>query len=400
MNMPTRFRVPSKSSGRSYSSRRSRQSRSSQDTSSATTMDIRDAAQPCFSFPSSVSHRHSYRDHGITQWVVSKDEVSCEDTSYTRGQPHMTDSSASLLTGNAQTTSGASWDNAMPIDNLIVDQCQPFITNDPYQLSTSGGTSNPGTQPLFDPLAIDPSMNLSTALYPGTNALAVSMSDDSFKNDFTSGPISYGSSNSMYMSPPVSPELEGQNFPGLPVHYGANGEYATQGTTNFMYPQVRGFSQRPSSPPSPPMSDSDPYAALTSAQQPLLGSQAFMETFMQEADACQINRAQGHHRGSEPATSSTSAKISPSTGHTSNQSSRPAQRVLKPASEKPRGYDQGSQSVALSAHTKPKEKPETAQPRNHHLYKALPGKDGLFRCPFARETLCAHTPTKQKCGYE
>jgi hypothetical protein len=313
----------------------------------------------------------------------------------------MADSSASLLNGNAQPTSGASWDNALPIDNLIVDQCHPFITNDPYQLSTSNGTSNPGVQPLFDPSIVDPSMNLSTALYPGTNALAVSMSDDSFKNGLTSRSISYGSSNSMCLSPPVSPELEGQNFPGLPVDYGANGEYATHGTTNFMYPQVRGFShQRPSSPPSPPMSDSDPYAALTSAQQPLLGSQVFMGNFMQEADACQISRTQGHHRGSEPATSSTSAKISPSMGQTSHQSSRPAHRILKPASEKPRGYDQGSQSVALSAHTKPKEKQETAQPRNHQLYKASPGKDGLFRCPFAKETLCAHTPTKQKCGYE
>ena len=39
-------------------------------------------------------------------------------------------------------------------------------------------------------------------------------------------------------------------------------------------------------------------------------------------------------------------------------------------------------------------------PRNHILYRAHPGKDGLFRCPFANSSGCAHMPTKQKCGYE
>jgi len=391
-------RVLSKPSTQSHSTRHSRQSRSSQDVSSATTMGVQDSAQPYFSFPSSLPHRHSTRDREITKWIAAKDKISYGDTTYSQGQLYLTDSDASFLINGIPTTSGVSWDNATPMGNLILDQCQPFLTNEPYQPSTSNGSSNSGPQSLFDPLAVDPSINLSTAPYLGSNTLGVGTTDLSFKNDFASGSISYDSSSSICMSPPVSPELQGQNWPGMPGDYGANGEYATHGTSSFVYPDLGGFWHQPSSPPSPPMSEGGPNATFPSVRQPLAGSQTSIGNSIPELGNGKPRSTQSRYRGG--AVAGTLARLSSSIGQSSTQPSRPAQRILKPASEKPRGRDHGSQPVPLSAHIKPKEKPEAAQPRNHHFYKALPGKDGLFRCPFVRETRCAHPATKQKCGYE
>lgn len=392
----------SKPSTKSHSTRGSRLSRFSLDTSSARTMEIPDSAQPYFSFHSDLPARHPNRDCGITKWIAAKDEFAYDDTSFAPGQLYTTDANGSLFSGDLPTTSSVSWEDAMPMQNLILDQCQPFLNSEPFQLPDASGSSITGLQSVFEPLAIDPSMNLPNATYSGCNALTVGINDNSFKNDFASGPISYDSSSSIYISPPVSPELQGQSWPGLSNDYGTNGEYATHGTTNFVYPHLGGFSHQPSSPPSPPLSDGNPHAALTSSRQPLVGNHASMENSIQEGSNCEMDSTQDRHRGPESAVVGTSVTLARCNGQSSIQSSRPAQRILKPASEKPRGHDQGSQPAAASSsnHMKPKEKLEAAQPRNHHLYKALPGKDGLYRCPFSRETLCAHTPTKQKCGYE
>ncbi len=168
----------------------------------------------------------------------------------------------------------------------------------------------------------------------------------------------------------------------------------------FLYPHPGGFLHQLSSPPSPPISDGDSHAALALDQQPLSGAQLPLANTTQVAGNCNIRSSRSGYRHPQPAMTGTAAKISSTTGQSSTLPSRPAHRILKPASEKPREYDQGTQPSTLSAHTKLKEKPETAQPRNHHLYKALPGKDGLFRCPFAKENQCVHMPTKQKCAYE
>jgi hypothetical protein len=399
IKMPARSRLASKSSTQSHRSRHSKPSISSRDLPSAISMDIRDSDQAYSSFPSSLPYRHSNRDQQIAQWLVAKDQLSCNDMSYPNGHRYMTTSDASFLANDVRTTSGISWDNAMPMDHLVLDQCQSYVTNDPYQLPGSSRSSTSGSHPVFDPLTIDPSMNLSNAIYSGSDALAVEMTENCFESDFASGSISYDSHSPVYMSPPVSPEIQGQNWAGLPTEYGADGEYATYGTTNLGYSQLGVVSRRPSSPLSPPMSEGDSHVGLASVRHPSVVSHLTKAIPVQAGGLYKIKNSQGRYRDSESAILSTSTRMSSSSSQSASLPSRPAHRILKPASEKPRGHDQ-LQPAALSLHTRSKEKPETAQPRNHHLYKALPGKDGLFRCPFAKETACGHPPTKQKCGYE
>jgi hypothetical protein len=398
VNMPARFRIVSKSSSQSQTGHGPRQSRSSLETSSATTMDIRDTAEPCFSYSSCLPHRHSNRDCPVTNCIAAKDQLSY-DTSYTRGPLYPTNSEASLTIG-MPSTSGVSWNNEIPMDNLILDQCQPFMTNESYQYSETSGSLTSGSQSMFDHLAIDPSFSLSSAPYSGYNALPPGITNDLFKHDFTSGSISYDSGSSVYTSPPTSPELQEQNWAGMPSDYGATGQYEANGNSNYVYPHLSGFSQQAYSPPSPPMSDDDPHAGLTSVRPNFTGRQLSTGNSTDDLENSKSRGTHVRYRGLDSGSTGTSARLAGSFTQISTQSSRPAQRILKPASEKPRGHDQGSQPTPSSTHAKPKEKPETVQPRNHHLYKALPGKDGLYRCPFARETQCAHKPTKQKCSYE
>ena len=397
MKMPARSRVLSKSSSHPHAVRGPRQSRPSQATSSATTMDVRDAADPNISFASILPQGHSNRDREVTKWIAAKDASSCNDSRFAQGQFCMTDSD-SFLTAELPASSVISWDNVLPIDNLILDQCQTFMTNDQYQFSDTSGSLPSGSHPMFDSLAIDPSINLPNASYPTYNTLAPRMPEDAFLNDFASGPVSYDSSSSVYISPPLSPELEGQNWPEVPDGYSTL--FATTGSSELAYRHLSGIPHHASSPPSPPISDDDHAAVMNSVRSAFVGNQLPTENSVYDSGSSNSRGDQGRHSNSDPGTTSTSTRVSGSLAQSSSQPSRPAQRILKPASEKPRGYDQESQPTPSSAHGKPKEKPETAQPRNHHLYKALPGKDGLFRCPFASQTQCAHLPTKQKCGYE
>lgn len=395
--MPTGSRLVSKSSTQSRSTRDSRRSSTSQDKSSTTTMDNPDAAQPFFSSPANLPQRHGDRNHDIVQWIAAKDEFSYADPNYGPEQMYLTGSDASFMTEDLPATTGASWSTALSMDNVILEQCQPFMNEEPYQLSSTGAPTNSGSQPFFDAMAIEPAINLSNAPYSGSISLGNGMTDGSFKHDFASGCISYDSSSSNYMSPPVSPELPGQTWPDN--DYGTSGDYATHGAAAFMYPNPDGYPHQ-LSPPSPPMSDGDSHAALASGRQPLSGGQLPLDSTIQVAETCNIKCSRTGYRHLESAMVGNPVKTSGTTDQKSAMPSRPAQRILKPASEKPRGYDQGIQLATSSAHSKLKEKPETAQPRNHQLYKASPGKDGLFRCPFAKENQCAHVPTKQKCAYE
>lgn len=43
---------------------------------------------------------------------------------------------------------------------------------------------------------------------------------------------------------------------------------------------------------------------------------------------------------------------------------------------------------------------ETKNARDHAYYKATPGKDGLYHCPFAAKENCVHKAEKLKCNYE
>lgn len=393
----TKSRNLSKSSGQTHSTRGSRQSGSSQAIPPATTMNNPDAAEHQ-SF-SGLPHRHSILDPQTPSLFVAKDEMY-QDTGF-QGQLYATDSDSSFSTGAVRTTSGASWDNTMSMGDLGLEHCQPFITNERYQVADSTVSLRGASQSMFVPLAIEPSIDFSTAPYLGPNTVTVGIAENSFENDFPSGSISYDSNPSLYMSPPLSPELQGQTWSGLPCDYDANGDYPAQGPASLVYPQVGGFSQHPSSPPSPPMSDSSPHTVLTSAREHSARTQlTTMENCIMETGFRGVKSTKGEYVVSGSALAATSTRSAGSTGQNPTHSTRPAQRLLKPASEKPRGHDLVAQPAASSVHAKPKEKPETTQPRNHHLYKALPGKDGLFRCPFAKETQCAHPPTKQKCGYE
>lgn len=396
--MPTNSRILSNSSRRSHSVRGPKQSKSAHD-ASATKMDIQEPARSCSPFLSSLPCRRSGQENEITKWTVAKDAFSFE-ASYDPGQIYMTGSDPSFLSGDLPSTTGVSWDNAMPIDHLTLGQCQAYMTNEVYQLSDSSAPPYSRSQSMLDPLAIDPSINLSNAPYSGSSELAAGIPGQSFEDDFVPGSISYDSGSSIYMSPPVSPELQGQNWSGLSSNYGADGHYCVDGTMQFVYPHLNGVSHLSSTPPSPPILDGDSHSALTSVQHLSVGSQFCIDDLMQEARTSTTKGIQGRHSDSGSATTGASARPTGFPDENLVRSSRPAHRILKPASEKPRGHDQGYQQTALSVTSKPKEKPETAQPRNHHLYKALPGKDGLFRCPFATETQCAHMPTKQKCGYE
>jgi hypothetical protein len=38
--------------------------------------------------------------------------------------------------------------------------------------------------------------------------------------------------------------------------------------------------------------------------------------------------------------------------------------------------------------------------RSHPHYKAKPGPDGNYHCPYASQKDCEHRPTPQKCQYE
>jgi hypothetical protein len=397
--MATRSRLLSKSSSQSRSTRGSIQSMFSQDTSSATTMDDQDSSRPYFSFPSSLPLRHSDRDREITQCIVAKDEISYEDPSYTYGGMYTAGSDAPFLTNGPPNKSGVSWDNAAPMDNYILEQSQPFMSNLPYQLSNASGSSNNGSQSLFDSLIIDPAINLSNAPYPGLDGLLVGMTDSSLKSDFASGSVCYDSSSSVYMSPAVSPDLQGQHWPVTSSDYAANGEYANNATTAFMFHDLGGYPQRLCSPPSPPISEGDSQADLASSRQISRRGQLPAENYSRDVGSCATSSSVGRHGCSVTPFDGASARLSGSIVQSCNQPSRPAHRTLKPASEKPRGLDQGLPPAASSV-ARPREKPETSQPRNHHLYKALPGEDGKYTCPFARDTSCAHPPTKQKCGYE
>lgn len=398
--MSSRARFLSKSSNRSRSTRNPKQLKLNQEAKVAVTMDTLDSVQPNFSFPSNFPRRYIDRVQDPTHWIAAKNTPSYEAPSYAPGQLCMTESDAPYMTDDMPTTSGVSQDNAIPMESFILDQGQSFMSNELYQFADASEASIDRSQTMFDTSTIDPSIDLSITSYPEFNALTIDMFNNCFKADLVSGSISYDSSSSIYMSPPVSPELGGQTFSGLPNDYSINGDYASQGTTNVLSQQFTGFSQRPSSPLSPPMSEGDSLSVFASDQQLLSRSQPFIEACTLEVDTCKNNIAGGLYRDPEPALPGTSARISSSTSQSCTQISRPAQRVLKPASEKPREQDQDSQVVPISAYPEAKEKPETNQPRNHYLYKVLPGEDGLFRCPFAEEKLCAHLPTKQKCGYE
>jgi hypothetical protein len=397
--MATRSRLLSKSSSQSHSTRDSTQSIFSQDASSATTMDDQDSSLPYFSFPSSLPLRHCDRDREITQWIVAKDEISYEDPSYAQGSMYTAGSNASFLTNGLPNTTGVSWETAAPMDNYILDQCQPFMSNVPYQLSNASGSSNNGSQSLFDPLVIDPAINLSNAPYPAVNGLPIGMTDSSLKSDFASESVCYDSSSSVYMSPPVSPDLQGQHWPAMSSDYATKGDYVSNATAAFMFPNLGGFPQRLSSPPSSPISDGDSQAVLASSRQNSRDSQLASKYYAGDVASCTTSSSVGRHGYSDTTLNGTSARFSGSTVQSSTPSSRPAHRTLKPASEKPRGFEQGL-PPATSPVAKPREKPETCQPRNHHLYKALPGDDGKYTCPFAEDSNCAHPPTKQKCGYE
>ena len=397
--MPTKSRAMPKSSGQSQARRGSRQPRVSQETSTATTMDIRNDDAPHFSYSSSLPYRRCHPGSQVTDSVTTKDQ-SCSKTSYAQPTCYLADSDPSFTAIELPYVSGVPWDSDMPMDNLILEPCQPFITNEPYQYPEPSESLTSGAQSLFDQVAFDSSINLSNAQFPGYNVLAPGMMDDAFKHDFPSGPMSYDSGSSVYTSPPTSPELQGQNWPGMPGDYSADGQYTTHGNYNLAYPHLTGFSPQAFSPLSPPMSDDDPLATLTCIRSTPNGRQPSAENSMDFLGNSKSKSIYGRHCGSDPGTTATLATLATSYTPGSTQSSRPVQRILKPASEKPKVHDLGSQPTPLSAHAKPKEKPETVQPRNHHLYKITPGQDGLFRCPFASETQCAHMPTKQKCGYE
>lgn len=399
-SMPTKSRVSSKPPRHTHSARASRQSGSSHAISPATMMCIPDPIDHTFSFPSGLPHRHSIQDRDIPKWVAAKDEIFHENTSFDQGQLYMTDSDTAFLPSDVGATLGGTWDNTMSMGDLNLEQCQPFVTDEQYHVSGSPGSLHSGTPSMFDPLVLGHSLDLSNATYLGSNAVTVGLTGTSFEDDFASGSLSYDPSSSVYMSPPSSPGLQGESWPRLSCNYGVNDDYATQGAANLAYPPIGGFSHQPSSPPSPPMSDSSPQFVLMSDGRPLARSQLTLEMSSREAEVSGVKGGRGHYDVTASTLVDASTRLVGSVSRPCTQSSRPAQRTLKPASEKPRGNDLGSQPPASSVHAKPKGKTETAQPRNHYLYKASPGKDGLFRCPFAKEKQCAHTPTKQKCGYE
>ena len=181
VEMPTKSKTMSKSSRQSPTGRGPGQSRCNQSTSFAATMDTQISADPCLSYSSNLPHRNSNRNCPITKCVAPEDEFSY-NTSYARNPFDLTDPESSFLTIDMPSASDVTWDNEIPMDNLILDQCQPFMTNEPYQYSETSGSLTSGSQSMFYPLALDPSINFSTAAFQGYNVLAPGMTDYPFKD--------------------------------------------------------------------------------------------------------------------------------------------------------------------------------------------------------------------------
>lgn len=257
----------------------------------------------------------------------------------------------------------------------MLGQCQTYITDEPYPLSASSGSS-------LDTLAVDSSLGLAGSAYPDFFGYPTGLPNDpSFANDVASGSISFDSNNSIY-TPPLSPEEDGPNVSMVLGEGGLNAEYST---LDIGLSQMSGFQQDP---PSPPMSDRDVY--LCSRPNQFSDYQSPRGTMIM----------QSRHNSSTSSSSGSASRTTSSAVRGNGYITRPVQRTLKPAPQRSREYNQEIQHVSSTGQAKSKEKPNTAQPRSHPLYRASPGKDGFFTCPFSHETRCSHPPTKQKCGYE
>jgi hypothetical protein len=397
--MPSRSGTKSKHSGQTRSAGTSRQSKSTRETKSASTMDTQDLSQTCSSFPSSLPHRQPSRNHEVNHWNAAKDELYNEESNY-QGLLHMTNTYYSPRSTMPSTSGTAAWDTALPMDDIILDPCSAFMTNESYGVSDLNGSSSHNSTSMFSILPVDPSLDLTYSQYSGAEGFNLGITSDNFTDDFAAGSTSYDSSDSAYMSPPISPTLQGDVWGASTDEYGCSGDYAIRRSMDYMHSHRSTQMQQESSPPSPPTSESDRYLASLSNPGYLLESKISKGSHMLTSGNSHSGSTNSLSHSTGSTGFETCARPSTFSTQSSSQGSRPAQRVLKPASERPREHGHESRLATSSSTTKPKEKPGAVQPRNHHLYKALPGKDGMYRCPFAKGTMCAHAPTKQKCGYE
>jgi hypothetical protein len=399
MNMPTRPRITSGSESEKRSSRGSHRSRASRNLPASNPMDFQEFDRCPLS---SSSYTYSSRDREVTDWLVARDHFAATSSTYVPGRLPVTGTplaEASFMIPDSEPIAGMSWDAALSMEHLMLEPSPAYSINDPYDYSTSGGSPEYGSQNLSDHLPGDPLLTLASGTFNGPSSLAVGMDDMAFQNAISSAFISYDSGSSVFASPPLSPELPGHGWSEISQDCVTESRNVASGASEFLYPHA-GVMLHGSSPPSPPGSDFDGHAALETFQPVSNWNQMPVEIHQQQVSASRIGGSQVRGRDFTMPSSSKSVRQSGSVNKGTIHANRPVQRVLKPASEKPRDLYRGLESQSVSDLPKPKEKQGNGQPRNHHLYKALPGSDGLFRCPFARDGQCTHTPTKQKCGYE
>ena len=358
--MPLKHRTGSKASSRPVA-HPSRSSRSSHVMSSCTAQDFRQDS----------SRSRNYSPAQIVRAQPSRtspmDNYSYDVSAFAPNRGAVTDCSTSFVTDDMSYIPATSWGGSIRPENAMLENFQTYWPES-YSQSASSSSS-------IDPMAIDPG-HVVPSIFPDLSGSSAAFGSVSSMDDLSSPSFPFDSGNATVMSPPTSPE-DGAS-PDL-VGYDFTGEYPANFALSYGQAPVLG------EPPSPPSSDPDVYFPLGPISAPLyLGTE-------------RSDYAQRSYSSSPSSSPGLSSKATHAISSGSHVHSRPVPRMLKPKS---RTHSQEAQEAASAGQPKHKEKPGVIQPRSHHLYKAQPGDDGRYACPFAKETRCSHQPTKQKCGYE
>lgn len=383
--------APSKSTGRSISTR-TRNSPVVPPGIDAQRMKTQNPAGTIGTFPN-VARERPLHGRSVRHWMEEQHDSLSSSMDFVSGQLG-THQEPSFVPDFSQLSEGF-WDSTIAMQNLILtsapepsipQDCQPEIGDLIGNASRSGPSQVGGGQAMSG----TPAHTYECCDVP------LSALDASSHHGAVSGSWSSEGSTGSNITPPLSPEFE--EYALATANPGQNLDYHDLTLTSFgdIYPHDACHFHPASWPPSG-LDEGQMYAPLPSVDNvPVEEPLSLMDVPPGTTGIKPIDDRRNHRSSTDQTTTQDFQTV---TGK-SSRSSRPIPRTLKPASEKPKENGLGALSDASCGRKKAKNKPETYQPRNHYLYKATAGRDGLYHCPFAKETQCAHPPTKQKCGYE
>lgn len=311
-----------------------------------------------------TQHLFPTEDYNNVHWSPS------ERMSGSRRQSIMNDA---LHASDYSPQSAASyWDPLLSSSSAILGQPQAF---DAYSISSSGSPLETST--------FDSHLHHVAPHFPGGLDDGTGLNQSFGLPNEGSRPSPFHSGSSSNYTPPHSPESDLSMPTGMMNEYGQIADFPA---LDLPQSQYSGSHQEP---PSPPSSEGDyPFSA---GSDPLSGYPMHSD-MRNDASAYPMN----YPSDFRAVAAGDMAYYPP----TINQVSRPAHRTLKPAPQRSREQNLEAAQGPAPGHGKSKNKPTAPPPRSHHLYKATPDEDGMYRCPYQKEHNCSHPPTKQKCGYE